>query len=138
MPAPRRQQEPGITVSAGGEAQHWNGLNTNEETAMPLVRVTLVEGVFDTEEKHAMAAELTDVMVKYEGSEAFREVVWVQIEELKRDGWHMGGRPFAGPASLMEVLGSSSAAFDKASEGETHTPTTRAEWKAIAPVLPAG
>jgi 4-oxalocrotonate tautomerase len=105
---------------------------------MPLVRVTLVEGVFDTEEKHAMASELTDVMVKYEGSEAFREVVWVQIEELKRDGWHMGGRPFAGPASLMEHLGRSSVAYQQAGGGEAGgpAPTTRAEWNAVAPVIP--
>ena len=105
---------------------------------MPLVRVTLVEGVFDTEEKHAMAAELTDVMVKYEGSEAFREVVWVQIEELKRDGWHMGGRPFAGPASLMEVLGRSGETFVKAGGNDAGSvaPTTRAEWQAVAPVVP--
>jgi len=51
-----------------------------------------------------MAAELTEVMVKYEGSEAFREVVWVLIEELHSGGWHIGGRPFQGPKSLMDTL----------------------------------
>jgi len=51
-----------------------------------------------------MAAAISDVMVRFEGSEAFREVVWVLIEELHKDGWHIGGRPFAGPASLMETL----------------------------------
>jgi 4-oxalocrotonate tautomerase len=61
---------------------------------MPFVNVKLVEGVFTTEQKHAMAKDLTDVMVKHEGSEAFREVVWVLIEELHTDGWHIGGRPF--------------------------------------------
>ncbi len=35
-----------------------------------------------------MAKALTDVMVRFEGSEAFREVVWVLIEELHTDGWH--------------------------------------------------
>ncbi|MDU6243517.1 MAG: tautomerase family protein, partial [Bradyrhizobium sp.] len=38
---------------------------------MPFVNVKLVEVVFATEEKHAMAKALTDVMVKFEGSEAF-------------------------------------------------------------------
>ncbi len=71
---------------------------------MPFVNVKLVEGVFSTEEKHEMAKALTDVMVRFEGSEAFREVVWVLIEELHPDGWHIGGRPFAGPKSLMESL----------------------------------
>jgi phenylpyruvate tautomerase PptA (4-oxalocrotonate tautomerase family) len=34
----------------------------------------------------AVAARLTDVMVAFEGSEAFREVVWVLIEEVQSDG----------------------------------------------------
>ena len=74
---------------------------------MPFVNVKLVEGVFTPEEKHAMAKALTDVMVKFEGSEAFREVVWVLIEELHTDGWHIGGRPFEGPKSLMTTLSKS-------------------------------
>ena len=52
---------------------------------MPFVNVKVVEGVFSTEEKHAMSKALTDVMVQFEGSEAFREVVWVLIEELHPD-----------------------------------------------------
>jgi 4-oxalocrotonate tautomerase len=97
---------------------------------MPFVNVKLVEGVFTTEEKHAMAKALTDVMVKFEGSEAFREVVWVLIEELHTDGWHIGGRPFAGPKSLMEALGNSKAIYENI-DGK---PTTRKEWAAAAPV----
>jgi hypothetical protein len=49
-----------------------------KEITVPFVNVKLVEGVFTEEEKHQMAAALTDVMVKFEGSEAFREVVWVR------------------------------------------------------------
>jgi len=97
---------------------------------MPFVNVKLVEGVFSTEQKHAMAAALTDVMVKFEGSEAFREVVWVLIEELHPDGWHMGGRPFEGPKSLMETLGKSKAIFDSI---EGH-PTSKPEFAAQMPV----
>ncbi|UKA68560.1 tautomerase family protein [Arthrobacter sp. FW306-05-C] len=41
---------------------------------MPFVNVKLVDGVFTEDEKHRMAAALTDVMVQFEGSEAFREV----------------------------------------------------------------
>ena len=63
---------------------------------MPFVNVKLVDGVFDEAQKHAMAADITDVMVKHEGSEAFRDVVWVLIEELHPDGWHIGGEPFRG------------------------------------------
>lgn len=97
---------------------------------MPFVNVKLVEGVFSTEEKHAMAKALTDVMVKFEGSEAFREVVWVLIEELRTDGWHIGGRPFQGPKSLMETLGKSKAIYETI-DGK---PTSREELAAAAPV----
>ncbi len=100
---------------------------------MPFVNVKLVEGVFSTEEKHAMAKALTDVMVKFEGSEAFREIVWVLIEELHTDGWHIGGRPFEGPKSLQETLGRSSAIH----AGIHGHPTTRAQWAAAAPVTGA-
>ena len=97
---------------------------------MPFVNVKLVDGVFTPEEKHAMAKALTDVMVKFEGSEAFREVVWVLIEELHTDGWHIGGRPFEGPKSLMNTLGKSKAIYDTI-DGR---PTTRQELASAAPV----
>jgi 4-oxalocrotonate tautomerase len=97
---------------------------------MPFVNVKLVEGVFSEEEKHAMAAALTAVMVQFEGSEAFREVVWVLIEELHPDGWHIGGRPFRGPASLMETLENSKVVVETV-DGR---PATRPEWAKAAPV----
>jgi len=97
---------------------------------MPLVTVTLVEGVFTEKQKHDMAARLTDVMIAFEGSEAFREVVWVLIEELHRDGWHIGGQPFFGPPTLMSALSRSKAAYE-AIDG---TPTTRADLATQAPV----
>lgn len=97
---------------------------------MPFVNVKLVEGVFSTEQKHAMAAALTDVMVKFEGSEAFREVVWVLIEELHPDGWHMGGRPFEGPKSLMDTLSKSKAIYESI---DGH-PTSRKEFAEQMPV----
>lgn len=97
---------------------------------MPFVNIKLVDGVFTPEEKHAMAAAITDVMVRFEGSEAFREVVWVLIEELHTDGWHIGGRPFEGPMSLMDMLGRTKAVY----ESIDGRPTTRNELAAAAPV----
>jgi 4-oxalocrotonate tautomerase len=99
---------------------------------MPFVNVKLMDGVFSSDEKHAMAAALTDVMVKFEGSEAFREVVWVLIEELHIDGWHIGGRPFMGPKSIMENLARSKSVY----ESMDGHPVTRAELKVAAPVVP--
>jgi 4-oxalocrotonate tautomerase len=98
---------------------------------MPFVNIKLVEGVFTTEQKHQMAAAITDVMVKFEGSEAFREVVWVLIEELHKDGWHIGGQPFAGPATLKGALGRSKEAFEALGD---NNPQTRDELAAISPV----
>ena len=97
---------------------------------MPFVNIKLVEGVFTPEEKHAMASAITDVMVRFEGSEAFREVVWVLIEELHPDGWHIGGRPFEGPRSLMETLERSTMVHQKI-DGR---PSTRGEFAAAVPV----
>jgi 4-oxalocrotonate tautomerase len=39
---------------------------------MPLVNVKLAAGAFTEKKKHDMTARLTDVMVAFEGSEAFR------------------------------------------------------------------
>jgi 4-oxalocrotonate tautomerase len=97
---------------------------------MPLVNVKLLEGAFTDKQKHDMAARLTDVMVAFEGSEAFREVVWVLIEELHPDGWHIGGQPFFGPPNLMGTLGGSKAAY----EVIDGTPTTREGLATQAPV----
>jgi hypothetical protein len=54
----------------------------------------------------------TDMMVALEGSEAFREVVWVLIEEVHRDGWHIGGQPSFGPPTLMSALGRPKAVYE--------------------------
>ena len=97
---------------------------------MPFVNVKLVDGVFTTEEKHALAAALTDVMVEFEGSAAFREVVWVLIEELHTDGWHIGGLPFAGPKSLEGTLRRSKEIVETL---DGH-PLTRPEWAQAVPV----
>ena len=101
---------------------------------MPLVTVKLAAGAFTEKQKHDLAARLTDVMVASEGSEAFREVVWVLIEEVPRDGWHIGGQPFFGPPTLMGALGRAKAAYE-AIDG---TPTTREDLATQAPVRTNG
>src|ERR1700712_4968843 len=99
---------------------------------MPFVNIKLIDGVFSAEQKHAIAKDITDVMVKHEGSEAFREVVWVLIEELHTDGWHIGGLPFQGPKSLLDALGRSKAMV----ESIAGHPTTRDDLAAAAPPRP--
>jgi 4-oxalocrotonate tautomerase len=97
---------------------------------MPLVSIKVAEGCFTEKQKHDLAAKITDVMVAFEGSEAFREVVWVLIEELQRDSWHIGGQPFFGPSTLMAALGRSKQAY----EAVGGTPITREDLAAHAPV----
>ncbi len=116
---------------------------------MPFVNVKLVEGVFSEDEKHKLAKNLTDVLVEFKGSEAFREVVvWVLIEELHPDGWHIGGRPWEGPRSLITTLQKSRAIVEtldgvpqtRAEVGESGAGPERrlvAEW-ARWPANPAG
>lgn len=95
---------------------------------MPFLNIKLVDSVFTAEEKHAMAKAITDVMVKFKGSEAFREVVWVLIEELHTPTAGTG-RPFEGPKSLMDTLGKSKAIC----ETINGKPTTRQELASAAP-----
>ena len=95
-----------------------------------MVHGTLTAGAFTEKQKHDLAAELTDVMVAFEGSEAFREIVWVLIDELNRDGWHIGGQPFFGPPTLMGALARSKAAY----EAIGGTPITREDLATQAPL----
>ncbi|MDX0696726.1 tautomerase family protein [Sinorhizobium medicae] len=99
---------------------------------MPFANIKLVDGVFTSTQKHALAKAITDVMVKFEGSEAFRSVTWVLIEELHTDGWHIGGEPFSGPPSLMATLGRSKAVYEMI-DGN---PTSRDEFAAVLPPTP--
>ena len=98
---------------------------------MPLVNVKLAEGVYTEKQKHDMAARLTDAMVAFDGSEGFREVAWVLIEELHRGGWHSGWQPFFGPPTLMSAL-----ARSKPRTRPSTAPTTREDLATQALVRP--
>jgi 4-oxalocrotonate tautomerase len=58
---------------------------------MPLVHVKLIEGVFNTDQKHEIITKLTETMVDIEG-EAMRPVTWVTIEEVRSGEWGIGGQ----------------------------------------------
>ena len=59
---------------------------------MPLIRVGVIEGVFDEAQKREIVHKLTDAMVSIEG-ENLRQVTWVVIEEVKSGNWGIGGKP---------------------------------------------
>jgi 4-oxalocrotonate tautomerase len=105
-------------------------LRQPKEHLMCVVNVTLPAGIYTDKQKHDLAARLTDVMVAFEGSEAFREVTWVLIDEQDPHGWHIGGQPYFGPCNLMGTLGRAKAAY----EAIGGMPTTPEDLAAQAPV----
>jgi 4-oxalocrotonate tautomerase len=65
--------------------------STNKkEKDMPLVQVTLIKGVFDSEQKREIISRVTDTMVSIEG-EALRGVTWVTVQEVESGDWGIGG-----------------------------------------------
>lgn len=61
---------------------------------MPFVNVKVIEGVFSSEQKKNMIAQLTDTMVSIEG-ENLRSVTSVVIEEVASGDWGIGGKAFS-------------------------------------------
>jgi 4-oxalocrotonate tautomerase len=58
---------------------------------MPLVRVQVIENVFNAEQKQEIIAKVTDAMVSVEG-ENLRPVTWVLVEEIASGDWGIAGR----------------------------------------------
>ena len=69
---------------------------------MPVVNVSLVEGVFSPEQKEEMISKITDVMVSLEG-EFMREKTFVLIEEIKSGNWGIGGKAMTTEAIKAKV-----------------------------------
>jgi 4-oxalocrotonate tautomerase len=58
---------------------------------MPLVQVSVIEGVFSQDQKRQIVERVTEAMVAVEG-EAMRGVTWVLVEEVRSGQWGIGGR----------------------------------------------
>ena len=69
---------------------------------MPVVNVSLVEGVFSSAQKEEMISKITDVMVSLEG-EFMREKTFVLIEEIKSGNWGIGGKAMTTDAIKAKV-----------------------------------
>jgi 4-oxalocrotonate tautomerase len=92
---------------------------------MPFVNVKLVDGVFSTEEKHALAKALT---MSWSSSRA-RSLPGSRVgphRELHTDGWHIGGRPFAGPKSLKQTLENSRPSWRRSTANRPRAPSGQA------------
>jgi 4-oxalocrotonate tautomerase len=60
---------------------------------MPFVNVRTVKGILDETQKQELHRRLTDLMVEVEGRDdpAFRQLVFVLIEEEPATSWSVGG-----------------------------------------------
>jgi 4-oxalocrotonate tautomerase len=58
---------------------------------MPLVQVTVLEGVFSQDQKRQIVEGVTEAMVAVEG-EGMRGVTWVLVDELRSGQWGIRGR----------------------------------------------
>jgi 4-oxalocrotonate tautomerase len=82
------------TIECSGRAAlRFDGtlLHCQKDSAMPLINVKLIDGVFSPVQKKQIVERITDAMVSVEG-EAMRPVTWVVIEEVKGGDWAIGGR----------------------------------------------
>lgn len=59
---------------------------------MPIVTITVPEGVFDEGQRVAMIDRVTEAMVSVEG-EAFRDKTWVVYDEIPEGRFAIGGSP---------------------------------------------
>jgi len=59
---------------------------------MPLIQVSVIEGVFSDAQKREIIRKLTDALVSVEG-ESLRPATTVLVEEIKSGDWGMGGKP---------------------------------------------
>ena len=68
---------------------------------MPLIQVSLIEGVFTPEQKQQIIHKLTNAMVEVEG-EARRGVTGVAIQDVRSGEWGFGGQPM--PTAAVKCL----------------------------------
>jgi 4-oxalocrotonate tautomerase len=61
--------------------------------SMPFINVRTAKGLLDEQQKQELHQRLTDLMVEVEGrgSPAFRQLVFVLIEEEASTNWSVGG-----------------------------------------------
>jgi 4-oxalocrotonate tautomerase len=61
------------------------------EDSVALIQVTVIAGVFTTQQKEEIVERLTDAMVAIEG-ENMRQTVWCIVDEVASGQWGLGGR----------------------------------------------
>lgn len=61
---------------------------------MPFVNVQTIKGIMTEAQKSQLLDKITDLMVQIEGrgNPAFRQDVWVRIDEHEPESWSLGDR----------------------------------------------
>jgi 4-oxalocrotonate tautomerase len=62
---------------------------------MPLVRITVVEGLFSPNQKRQVVEGVTEVLVAVQ-DEDVRAATWVIVDEVAARDWGVGGRAPSG------------------------------------------
>ncbi len=75
---------------------------------MPLIQVSVVKGVFTSEQKQQMISRLTDAMVTIEG-ENMRGLTWVKVDEIDSGDWGIGGQALTTEAVKAVAAGKAPA-----------------------------
>ena len=81
----------GNGLPQAGSSRRGRQAKAGKGSAMPLVDIQLIEGVFDKAQKQEMIRSVTDAMVAIEG-EAMRGVTWVRVHEVASGEWGIGGK----------------------------------------------
>src|SRR5262249_6106932 len=96
-----------------------------QETAMPLVQVHTIKGVFTPEMKKKIIEKVTDAMVAVEG-ENLRGVTCVTINEIDSGDWGIGGRALTAEDGKALAAGQA-AAFGTRSQLKNVSPPRSAQ-----------
>ena len=65
---------------------------------MPFVQVSVPAGTFSAEQKQAVVARITDLLVEIEQVEAVRPFVTVLVTEVADGGWGVAGQVYTAKA----------------------------------------
>ena len=59
---------------------------------MPFINIQTIEGLLDKDSKAELFKRITDLFVEIEskGNPAFREHVWIRIDEYPPEQWQLG------------------------------------------------
>jgi 4-oxalocrotonate tautomerase len=71
---------------------------------MPLVRITVIEGAFNANQKRQIVEGVTEVLVAVH-DESVREATWVIVDEVAGGDWGVGGQMLSADEQRATAVG---------------------------------